>query len=963
MEPFLSLVAKHLYEFYGNSISDITLVFPNRRASLFFTRYLAEQLNGPTWQPQVTTINNLMFGIAGLKSADPLLLNLKLYRQYLNVTGNQESFDDFHFWGNVMISDFDQVDKYLVDPAKLFTNVKDLKEIDKRFDEFDEEHLRALQTFMNILGDSTDSQIRSRYSAIWEKLGSIYRQFTDTLLAEGTAYEGLAYRVAASKLKHSTSLLVDGKFALIGFNALNSCERILFNHLKHFVDALFYWDYDKYYLQSNFSQNEAAMFMSDNLKEFPNSLGPEHFENFSKEKNIYLIASPSNVTQAKLIPTILAQITNRNSSIGINTAVVLPEEQLLLPTLSALPTDLSDVNITMEYPIRNTAAYSLTDTLISLQADARQSENSTKFYHRDTLNILAHPYIRYLAGADSQLLINSIVEKKAISIESEFFEGNPLLAKIFTPASNSKQLLEYLISTLKNISNGLSRLANGAPGNVELELEFLFTIYKALIRLQNVLPEFDVDINHKTFRSLFRKAMTEQRVSFSGEPLSGVQLMGFLETRSLDFENVIILSMNDNVLPGATHKPSFITPSLRFAYGLPDYRHQNAIYAYYFYRLIQRAENIYLTYADKTEGTRSGEMSRFVLQLVMESDRSIQNIKVKFDLGLTPEPAIFIKKSEKIISILSKYIAENGKKDYLSPTALASYKNCPLRFFFSKIAGIEEPDEMEEAVDERGAGTILHRAVELVYQSIGTSVTPQKLGDTLSNTGLINSSVRTAFAETYKVEPGKIDGMLIGRNALILERVKWMISQIIAIDKNRAPYSIVSTEQEAITEMPINRNGEIVKVKIGGRFDRIEQAGKYFRIVDFKTGRYADTKIRFGELSDLLGSKDLDGIFQIFTYCVIFEKVSKTPPNRLTPNLWFARRSGGGYLPTIYQAAGKRGNKLEIQEFEPYSQPFKLMLQNIISEIFDPNVDFAQTSKAENCRVCPYKQICGRTNG
>lgn len=960
MEPFLSLVAKDLYRVFGDDISEVNLVFPNRRASLFFTKYLATGLSKPIWQPKVTTINDLMFAIAELKPTDPLLLNHQLYKQYQIATGSQESFDDFFFWGNVMISDFDQVDKYLVDSSKIFANVKDLKEIDKKFDEFDEEHLKALQDFLNLLNDAADSHIRSRYSDIWEKLGGIYNQFTKTLTAQGIAYEGLAYRVAAEKLRNTKQSMVTGKYALVGFNALNSCERILFHHLKRFENALFYWDYDKYYMQGDNNRNEAAMFMADNLKEFPNSLSHEHFSNFSTSKSIKLVASPSNVAQAKLIPDILSNLKTSTTKIDINTALVLPEEQLLLPVLSALPDELDEVNITMGYPIRDTAAYSLIDNLIGLQTNARQSGNDSKFYYRDVQNILTHPYIKQIASDDSTKLLNRIVERKLINIDTATLSINPTFTKIFTIEKSGINLNNYLAALVKDISNGLKHSSNEPSGNIRLELEFLFTVFKALNRLGDVLPEFEGDINPKIYRALFRKAMAEQRVSFSGEPLAGVQLMGFLETRTLDFENVVILSMNDSVLPGVTHKPSFITPSLRFAYGLPDYRHQNAIYAYYFYRLIQRANNIYLVYTDKAEGTRSGEMSRYILQLIMESGLNIDRIRVKFDLGLTPEPTIAVKKTDKILSILGKYVVTEKEGKYLSPTALSSYKNCSLRFFFSKIANIEEPEEMEEAMDERGVGTILHRAVELIYKDIASSVTKEKLEELSGNIDLINNAVRIAFAENYKLDIDKIDDILIGRNALILERIKWMIFQMLAVDTNRVPYSIFSTEQEVIIDVPITVQGKDTKVRIGGRIDRIEQVDSQFRIVDFKTGKYDFKKDRFKSIADLLQSKELDGVFQIFTYAEIFGKISKFRPSQITPNLWFVRNSSRDYTPVLYQTSEKRGTKEEVQSYENYAQPFKDLLHNLVAEIFNPEVDFTQTDKTENCKVCPYSQICGR---
>lgn len=954
MEAFLKAVATDLYNKLGSAIQDITIIYPNHRASLFFNKYLSELTSRPLWQPKTSTISELMHTTAQLKPADPLLLCYKLYNQYIKSTSKSESLDDFYFWGNTMLTDFDQIDKYLVDSRKIFTNINDIKEIDRRFDEFDEEQREALKNFLNLMSEELDSTIRSRYSQIWEKLGSIYSNFTESLIAEGISYEGLAYRVAASKLQQCHESQFNEQFVIVGFNALNSCEKVLFNHLKTYCNALFYWDYDNYYMQAPNSSNEAATFMSDNLKQFPNQLCSEHFNNFNN-KNINLIAAPSKIAQAKIIPQILTQLTTSSGQIGMNTAIILPDEELLLPVLSALPTNLQQINITMAYPIRITSAYSLVDYLLGLQQNARKGANSTRFYFKDVLNILGHPYVKQLTNGTDKI-VQQIAQQKLITVEAQDISTDKVLSKIFSPIDNVQQIVKYLGEIISEIAANISSDTKNESKN-RLEQEFLFAMYKTLNRIDSILPQISTELTIKTIRAFFRKAMNEQRVSFIGEPLTGLQVMGFLETRNLDFENIIILSMNDGTLPGSSHSPSFILPSLRTAYGLPNYKHQNAMFAYYFYRSIQRAKNVNLIYINKDEGMKSGEKSRYILQLLIESNLRINKIEAKFSIGQTPEPEIRIEKTKEILHILNKFVEGNEANKYLSPTSLAVYKNCPLQFFFKKVARFEQPDQMDEAVDERGIGTILHRAIELIYSTIEGTISEEKVKQLLKNKKLINESVIKAFAETYKCAPNRLDDIMIGRNKLTLERIQWMVGQMISIDIQRTPYSIFSHEKLIDTSIPITIGNSTFNVRIGGFADRIENANGKYRIVDFKTGSYNDRKDRFKEVADLFATNELDGVFQLFVYSEVFAKINKVDPSCISQNLWFVRKK---QLPLLYQLGNKRGDKFEIESYSQFHNEFFTQLTNLITEIYDPEVCFTQTEDTKMCLRCNYSSICGR---
>lgn len=950
MKPFLQLVAENLFGRFGNDISNLKLVFPNRRASLFFNSYLSKVLSKPIWQPEIVSLNDLMYSLSGLKPADALLLNFELYKCYLDVVGSNESYDSFFFWGNVMLQDFDQVDKYLVNPDKIFANIKDLKEIEQRFDELDSEHIQALKNFLNIVVGENQSEIRSRYSRIWSRLGDVYRKFRKTLLAKGIAYDGLAYRITAEKLNGTDDSTFGSIYVFIGFNALSTSEKRLFNYLQKHDKALFYWDYDLYYTRNLYVQNEASLFVNENLKQFPNSLSEECFKNFSAEKNIRLIEAPTSVSQVKLLPRILDEFGGgANAS---STAVVLPDEQLLLPTLSAIPDELGSVNVTMEYPITDTSAYTLANQLISLQTNARSSNGEDRFYYADVLHILSHPYIKMVEPKLSGEIEDTITKQRLINVPETFFSDAKILKDIFKRISDVKLLCSYLSGTLTYIAEFIASETDKIQQSGKLELEYIFTVYKAVNRLSEVVLQLPDDFSKKTFRLLFQRAMREQRVSFYGKPLTGLQLMGFLETRALDFDNVVIFSMNDNVLPGITSKPSFITNSLRFAYGLPDYKHQNAIFAYYFYRLIQRAKNVFLVYTEKSDGIKSGEMSRYILQLIMESNQKVKKVDVKFDLGLTPVPEISVPKTERVLSILSKYRADNPNRGYLSPTALSTYKNCGLRFFFNSVAGIKEPDEMEETLEEKDVGTILHEVLEQLYGIDGKPVTKERLEKLGNQEELVESHLRQSFANLLNIPVERYSENITGRNALIMERIRWMVMQVLRVDVDRAPYTVVAAEKEVITEVDVNVNNENFKVMLGGKIDRIEQVENRFRIVDFKTGMTKD--IKFSSVDEVFQpNPKKDAIFQILTYSLIFSKVKGVPFGLIEPNVWLIRNNNPN-LKLIY-------DKVDLTSADSVADEFSQNLSGLIAEIFDSNISFTQTAKVDNCRSCPYNVICNRS--
>jgi len=537
----------------------------------------------------------------------------------------------------------------------------------------------------------------------------------------------------------------------------------------------------------------------------------------------------------------------------------------------------------------------------------------------------------------------------------------PLSEVLFVSQTTGSQMATYLVEACRLIAGFINQKTETENFNTQIELEYLFSLFTNLNRLVDVINQNSIDISLKIFRQLFRKAFAQVRVSFSGEPLSGVQVMGFLETRTLDFENLIMLSVNDDILPGYHHRPSFVTPSLRFAYGLPDYSHQDAIYGYYFYRLLQRSKQVYLVCRNRSEGLMSGELSRFALQLLMESGKKIERIDLKFDLGITKQNEISIEKTEHVFQRLSRYLTGDDNKKYLSPSAFTSYLSCPLKFYYRYIADIREAEEVAEEVDLPGFGKILHAAMDLIYTSIGKDTIDKADLDLLINNPLaLNLMIEKAFAKEYlKTDKKDIKSLLTGRNLLILEQIKYSIVKMLKTDIKRVPFKIIRMEGEISANLEFKGNGKDYQIRIGGIVDRLETDGNTIKVVDYKTGK-ADGKGEFASIDDFFDAKKGEKtkeVFQIFSYCYALKQ--QYGYSDIKPELWFVRNISPDYMPCVlYKESTK--TKSEVMSFNQFENDFVDKLKALAADIFDTSKPFSQITDLDTCRKCPYTSICGR---
>ena len=953
MNGFLYSVTDFLYKKYKQNISDFTIVFPNRRAGVFFSKYLSEISNKTMWMPQIFTINELVQKLSNLQLADKLSLTFELYKSYKSIYKTSENFDDFYFWGEMLLNDFDDVDKYLIDTDDMFQNLSAIKDLDYNFDYLSEEQIKTLKQFLKNFDQGQTSDKKESFVKIWNVLNPIYKDFKNNLKEKSIAYEGMIYRQVVDEIKNDTIELDFKKIIFVGFNALNKCEEELFKYLKNNKLAEFYWDYDNYYTKIN-KKHEAGLFLRNNINKFKNDDFNFNFDNLNSKKNIQYISTPSDVAQTKLVSQIL-----KNNNFDINkTAIVLADENLLVPLLFSLPKEISDINVTMGYPLKNTPVYSLIKHIINLQKNAKIDKNSNiLFYHRDISNILNHQYINY----DEQKDEENIIDKRKVYREINNLK-NPLLAKIFVKIDELSDFSNYITDVLFEVFQSITN-ENQDKNSLNLDIEYIYHIFIAVKRLNEIIVSEKIDLKIETYFKLFDKVIQSLSVPFTGEPLAGLQIMGVLETRALDFENIIILSMNEGVLPKSGISSSFIPYNIRRGFGLPTVENQDAIYAYYFYRLIQRAKNIFMIYSTQSDGITANEKSRFLYQLKYEHNFNIVEKNLTFEIGVYKPKEIVINKSHEIINKLNRYLSDGEERKSFSPSALNVYKSCSLKFYFKYIAELKPTDDVVEEIDAMHFGSITHEAMHLLYQDFTDKkilVTKDEINQIIKNETVINNAIKKAFnTQYYKVKED--DAVEInGKDLLIFEIIKQYVSKILETDKNKfVPFSILDLEKSVNFRFPVVINDEKKYVNLYGKIDRIDQINNSIRIIDYKTGTEHNSFYDIEEIFDNEKSSKTHEIFQILMYSMLYEKNFK-PNINIEPCLFYIKNIyNKNFNINITQKQNKKIVNM-INSYNLVSDEFESKLSELIVNIFDEHNNFEQTDDINRCEYCEYANICKR---
>lgn len=959
MKGFLTEVAADLYARYGAALSERAMLFPSRRARIFFTDALAGVAEQPMWQPEWVTVDALMEEIAGLHAADRIRLIAELYKVYSRY--HNELFDRFYFWGEMLLTDFDTIDKYLIDAGQLFRNIHEIKELEADLSYLTPAQLQIL-SFWSSLGPEADlSAEKRRFLAIWKTLGPIYRDYRARLQELGIAYGGMVQRAAAERLRAGTFAFdKPRRFVVAGFNALSECEKQLFRFLATAAQTDFYWDYDTYYTER--PEQEAGMFVRTNLAQFPprGAISHDHFADTSKR--LTAVAAASNVIQCKYAAQMLTELRDAlrretgdpHAQLGKETAVVLTDENLLLPLLHALPESLGRINVTMGFPLRQTLAYTFVERLLELQAHGRSKGSGWTFYHADATGILSHPYVTSSEPALARERADAIVRERRIAVDAAWLGAESgLLSAIFSPAEDWRAMSDYLLRVVAAVA----AQPDDAAAPVEeagRRTEFLAVIDEALHKLRNSLDNCGIELTAETYASLLRRHLQTLRIPFEGEPLDGIQVMGILETRNLDFRNVLILSMTDANFPGnRLAQASFIPYGLRAAYGLPTPEHHEGVYAYYFYRLIQRASTVGMLYCAHADEKSTGEQSRYIYQLDYESGHEVKRVEAGIEVNQAESRPIVVEKDAAVMSRLARYV-DAASEATLSPTALFRYVACPLRFYFYSVARLRSDDELSEEIDAPMFGTILHDAARRLYARVEGQAHPGETLRALVRSGEAARAVEAAINENYLLDARATEADYTGNLLLVKEIVTRYLSVcVVPFDAAHDDFTVRRLEYPVKYSFEFQAGGRSLTMKFAGIADRIDTLDDgSLRVVDYKTG---SPHLDFGGIDQLFtgeGRHRLSNILQTLLYAMMLHR---TEGREVTPALYYVRAMNQpDYTPHLYDSARDEAGV----PYSVYGKSFEEHLRAVLAELYDPSVPFRPCDDPDTCAYCDFQAIC-----
>jgi hypothetical protein len=961
-------VAKDLVARCGNRLADVTVVFPSRRARLFFNNYLYREVGSPLWAPQYTTIEELFESHSAYRNADIIQLTGDLYQSYMEVYNAQseipstETLDEFFFFGEILLNDFDDIDKNLVNARSLFGNLRDLDRMKDDFSHLSEAQMESItQHFGKIF--ENDSPLKTAFWSIWNILGDVYQTFREKLKKQGIAYQGMLMR---DVIENESLEFFGEQYVFAGFNVLNKCEESLFKRLKN--KSLFYWDYDDYYLN-----HEAGCYITENIRKFgsalddasgitkakPEAISSEFSSFLNIEKEITIFSSSSESGQSGIIPSWIDSLNHSSDYTATDSAIVLCNEDILPVVMHAIsPGKVENVNITMGFPIVQTPIADFLQILAELQIKGIANPNA--FHYKYVLQVLRHPYTQIVFSGAKDI-------EKNINQNNIFFPDNQFLNNdlLFTHAHNAIDLGKYLLDIVENLGKAYKAETSFQDIYDGLYQESIFRVYQILNRLYGLLLSGRWTLEKPTFLRLLRRLLSSTQVPFHGEPVKGLQIMGVLETRTLDFKNLLILSVNEGFMPGSSNENTFIPQFLRSHLGLNTIKHQDSIYAYYFYRLLQRAEKITLVYnTDKTQ-TGKAEMSRFLLQMLVDPRLNIRRYTLQSTVKPMEIQPVIVPKTDEIIRLIKeKYdFNTNPEARPLTPSSLNTFIDCSLRFYLQKIKGYETPDELSGEVDSSVFGTIFHCAAEFLYREISgtqgkTPVSPfvvqkERLDIYLQpdSNHKIRRFISKAFEEVYFKGKTIDESQYNGEQLINFRVICKMLERLIEFDRRRAPFTILGLEWQNYDFIELQ--GESVKLKIGGIIDRLEKQNGKLLIMDYKTGGSGKT---YKTLEDLVTEKDkrASHIFQTFVYASVLTR-KKEFELPVVPALLYIQDAGRENFSPVVEY-----EKEPIEDFRNLNKEFEELYMHKISDLFNRDIPFRQATFGNNCIYCEFRELCNR---
>lgn len=953
MMPFLYRTAKIFHDRFEQDIHSHTFVFPNRRAGVFFQKYLAEIAGKPLFSPKITTIQELFQELSQYKQADKIELLVLLYEQYRKIKKSGESFDDFIYWGEMLLTDFSDIDKHLTDAHQLFRNIHNLKSMEDDITYLSEDQIKAIQQFWDNFKPYEGNETKTEFLETWEILPELYTRFRNALHEKELAYEGMLFRDAAERVKSNETKL--SNLVFVGLNALTPAEKKVLRHFKNLGIADFYWDYESPLVRD--TKNRASFWIKENLSEFPSILHIKEEAKPAVKPEIELIGVPSGVGQAKVVTNLLQNLIDdksiSESEGGLNTAIILPDEHLLLPVLYSIPRDIEKINVTMGYSLQHSSVASFIAAIASLQNNTRKSDGKTAVYYKFVLALLNHPLTALATKEETDKLKAYIQTHNRVLLTEDELHTGSFFKKIFRVIKDWRDASDYLKTILSTLDQHLTvkkREVDEDNYNVratDLEREFIVQYYKSITRLQESLSR-STDMSVETYFKLLRQLAQTISVNFTGEPLSGLQVMGILETRALDFENLIILSMNEGVFPLKRATNTFIPYTLRKAFDLPTFEHQDSTYAYHFYRMIGRAKKTHLLYDTRTEDMQSGEVSRYFYQLkYLYGDHfNINEKMIQYDVSAPETKPVTVIKSEAVMQRLENF--KKGGEKSLSASNINNYINCPLQFYFSAVEGLSEEDEVSESVESSVFGTIYHAVMQEIYKRFqGKTVLPDSLNSIIENDKYLTELIEDAFS-VYQFKQKNKSKALTGHYYLIGEVLRELIVQTLKYDSRQAPFEYIDSEHRFNTQYKVSEN---LTVNVKGSIDRIDRNKDFTRIIDYKSGNGDLNFKSIDQLFDNSRDRRPYQILQVLFYSLFYENEDKN----ISPEIY--------YLRNIFDELFESGisfDKHPITDVSTVLPEFSEQLNNVILEIFDKDVPFHQTENENNCTWCAFKEICGR---
>ena len=955
MIPFLKQVADHYYNI--GEADKCCFIFPNRRSLVFFTRHLCQAvkdsdvLSRPIVAPEMLTINDFFHKVGGMHSVERVRLLIELYDCYRECNPKAESLDEFIFWGDVILSDFNDVDKYLVDPKQLFANISDLKKIQDTYTYLTDTQRKAIEAFVSHFSDlsgrltvdldSEDPDVKGKFLMIWNILYDLYELFNTRLREKGMAYEGMVYRQLAQRLKTESVEDVfndvwqgDVKFVFVGLNALNECEKMLLRKLRDAGRAEFCWDYSGKIISD--PKNRSSFFMAENVVEFPQAAVWDRDGLTIPEINV--VSVPSSTGQAKRLPDVLNGIGSRTVAGLTECAIVLPDETLLSSVLNSIPDEVEDINVTMGLPMTGSILYSMMSDIAAIQLHTVNRKGKWYFYHKQVWDLFANDLFRKASDEKTLEIISKVKSDAAYYISQDVLSGTPLMDAVFRPviadqklqsASQIKDFAEYQKQVLTAVISSVTE-----DVGMNLELEYAKEYYKCV----NVLKGIDLEVLPVTYVRLLNQLLSAVSVPFRGEPLKGLQIMGPLETRALDFRNLVILSANEGVFPRRNVSSSFVPPELRKGFGLPTYEYQDAVWAYYFYRMISRAEKVWMFTDTRTEGLKSGEESRYIKQLEYHFNIPLNRYVVRFDKMKTAKVEDIVKTLDDVRKI---------KETVLSATTVQNYLACPAKFYYGTVKELKAEEEVAESLDYGMFGTVYHETMRSLYAS--DRMTAKDIQSWLGREDEIKSKIKELIIDELNLME------VSGRNLVVTDVILKYVMKTLQRDLELLEKEGVDFFEILGREVKVS--GEFKGQKFKGFIDRLDSFHPgQVRVVDYKTGKVLDDDEKINDDNALAIAED-----------IFAEDIKERPKialqffiyDMLVQNHPLAR--GKQLFNCVYSTARLfKEPPLNVPRNEMFFNAVSERLENTLKEMYSLEVPFRRTNDEKVCEYCDFKMICGR---